>query len=131
MSAEPRPRRRRIGRVLGFLGGGLGLAVVLGVGVFPTGAFLDQRRDMAEATERLSVLREQNDALEQRLEALSTPEEIERLAREQYNLVRPGEEAYSVLPAPLPPLELPTIWPFGPLGGPDAAAEDDPVTPAS
>ena len=42
----------------------------------------------------------------------------ERLAREQYNLVRPGEEAYSVLPAPLPALELPDVWPFGPLSGP-------------
>ena len=37
-----------------------------------------------------------------RIETLTTPEEIERLAREQYNLVHPGEEAYSVLPAPAP-----------------------------
>ena len=121
---QPRARRRRIGRAVGIVGGCVALAVVLGVGVFPTRAFVDQRRDMAEAQERLTVLREQNEALEARMEALSTPEEIERLAREQYNLVRPGEEAYSVLPAPLPPLELPTLWPFGPLAGPDGAVPD-------
>ena len=43
------------------------------------------------------------------------------IAREEYNLVRPGEEAYSVLPAPLPALELPQVWPFGPLSGPPDA----------
>ncbi len=120
MRHEPRSRGRRLGRLVGIVGGGVAFVALLGVGVFPSRAFLDQRGDMAEARERLSVLREQNEALEERLEALSTPEEIERLAREQYNLVRPGEEAYSVLPAPLPPLELPSLWPFGPLAGPDA-----------
>lgn len=31
---------------------------------------------------------------------MHTDAEIERLAREQYNLVRPGEEAYAILPGP-------------------------------
>ena len=61
------------------------------------------------------MLRAQNAAYEERIERLQTVEEIERLAREQYNLVFPGEEAYAVLPAPLPELDLPTVWPFGPL----------------
>ena len=61
------------------------------------------------------MLRAQNDAYEERIERLQTDEEIERLAREQYNLVFPGEEAYAVLPAPLPELDLPAVWPFGPL----------------
>jgi hypothetical protein len=87
--------------------------------VFPTSTYLDQRSDTAEAEERLAVLREQNDAYEEQAERLQTPEEIERLAREQYNLVRPGEEAYAVLPAPLPDLELPSVWPFGPLLPPE------------
>jgi cell division protein FtsB len=30
---------------------------------------------------------------------LHTDAAIERLAREQYNLVKPGEEAYAILPA--------------------------------
>ena len=89
--------------------------LALGLGVFPTRSFLDQRADVSDAERRLAVLREQNEALADQLERLSTPEEVERLAREEYNLVRPGEEAYSVLPAPLPALELPQVWPFGPL----------------
>ena len=59
------------------------------------------------------MLRDQNAAYEERIERLQTAEEIERLGREQYNLVFPGEEAYAVLPAPLPELDLPTLWPFG------------------
>jgi cell division protein FtsB len=93
----------------------------LAVGLFPTQTFLDQRSATAEAQERLSVLRSQNEAFEERLDRLGSDAEIERLAREQYNLVYPGEEAYAVLPAPLPPLELPAVWPFGPLLTPTPA----------
>jgi cell division protein FtsB len=118
----PAPSRgRRVGRTLGLVGGGAGLVLALGLGVFPTRSFLDQRAQVSEAEQRLAVLREQNAALADQLDELSTPEEIERLAREEYNLVRPGEEAYSVLPAPLPALELPQVWPFGPLSGPPDA----------
>jgi hypothetical protein len=48
----------------------------------------------------LQVLGEQNEDLQQRAKRLQTDAEIERLAREQYNLVKPGEEAYAVLPPP-------------------------------
>ena len=122
---ETPPRRRRIGRTIGMVGGGACLVGALALGVFPTRSFLDQRRDVGATEEQLEVLREENAALEERLDALSTPEEIERLAREQYNLVHPGEEAYSVLPAPLPPVDLPSVWPFGPLGGPPDEAPTD------
>ena len=88
------------------------------VGVFPTRSFLDQRPDVGATKERLDVLREQNEALSERIEALSTPEEIERLAREQYNLVHPGEEAYAVLPGAAAAAVAAAVWPFGPLGGP-------------
>jgi cell division protein FtsB len=111
-------RRRRLVRFLGFGVGGAALCAVLAFAVFPTSTFLDQRADTSEAEERLAVLRTQNDAYEARIERLQTVEEIERLAREQYNLVFPGEEAYAVLPAPLPELDLPTVWPFGPLRPP-------------
>lgn len=114
-------RGRRVGRTLGLVGGGTGLVLALALGVFPTRSYLDQRNEVSDAEQRLAVLKEQNAALADQLEQLSTPEEVERLAREEYNFVLPGEEAYSVLPAPLPALELPQVWPFGPLSGdPDA-----------
>lgn len=95
----------------------------LAIGLFPTQTFLQQRAATAEAEERLTVLRAQNESFEDRLDRLATDEEIERLAREQYNLAYPGEEAYAVLPAPLPPVELPQLWPFGPMLHPETAAE--------
>lgn len=114
--ADERPRGlRRAGRALGYAGGGMAVVGALGIGLFPTQTFLDQRAATAEAQERLGVLRAQNEAFEERLDRLATDEEIERLAREQYNLAFPGEEAYAVLPAPLPPVELPELWPFGPM----------------
>ena len=119
----PRPRGRRLARTLGLAGGGVCVLGVLAVFVFPTRTFLDQRAATNDTRHRLEVLREQNETMEQRLTELDDDAEIERLAREQYNLVLPGEEAYAVLPAPLPPLQLPTIWPFGSLQ-PDA-----PTTP--
>lgn len=77
--------------------------VVIGfliVGVFPTRTYLQQRRDLDAAEARLQVLRESNAELAARVEELHSDEAIERLAREQYNLVRPGEEAYAILPGP-------------------------------
>ena len=110
---------RRAGKVLGVLGGSAAVLGVLAFGVFPTQTFLDQRAATSEAEQRLEVLVDQNAAYEERIERLTTAEEVERLAREQHNLVFPGEEAYAVLPAPIPPLELPEIWPFGPLLPPE------------
>ena len=80
--------------------------VVLGilfVAVLPTRTLLQQRRDTKAATAELRELRERNAALEEQARRLSDPREIEQLAREQYGLVRPGEEPYVVLPAPPPP----------------------------
>lgn len=129
-AAEEASRRRgwrRAGRLVGLCGGGVVVLGLLAVAVFPTQTYLDQRRDTHEAEQRLAVLRDQNAAYEKRIAGLEAPAEIERLAREQYNLVFPGEEAYAVLPAPLPPLELPALWPFGPLLPP---SESDATAPS-
>jgi hypothetical protein len=40
----------------------------------------------------------ENAKLDQRRQQLQTDAEIERLAREQYGLVKPGEEAFAILP---------------------------------
>jgi cell division protein FtsB len=78
----------------------IALIGVLFVAVFPTRTWLAQRRERTEALEQLHVLDEQNQVLASRVEALRSDDEIERLAREQYNLVKPGEEAYALLPPP-------------------------------
>ena len=45
----------------------------------------------------------EREAGEPRSTASHTDAEVERIAREQYNLVRPGEEAYAILPGPADP----------------------------
>ena len=81
------------------------LVGILFVAVLPSRTLLQQRRDTRAATAELRDLRERNEALEERARRLRDPREIEQLAREQYGLVRPGEEPYVVLPAPPPPAE--------------------------
>jgi cell division protein FtsB len=71
--------------------------------VFPTRTYLAQRRDIAAASHRLELFTEQNGRLEAEAARLRSDQEIERIARERYNLVRPGEEAYAVVPTPPPP----------------------------
>jgi cell division protein FtsB len=75
---------------------------VLFAGVFPTRTYLTQRSSTTRAEEQLRVLGQQNAELEHKASELQRDSEIERIAREQYNLVKPGEEAYAVLPPPAP-----------------------------
>jgi len=80
----------------------LALAGVLVLAVFPTKAWLDQRHYREQLKTRATELSASNATLQDRADQLQTDAEIERLAR-QYNLVKPGEEAYFVLPRPDPP----------------------------
>jgi cell division protein FtsB len=102
------------------------VVLVLVLGVFPTRTWMQQRAARDRAAEQLDVLAAENAKLETRIQALSTDAEIERLARQWYNLVRPGEEAYAVLPPPPAAVELPSVWPFGPVIEP--APTDDETT---
>ena len=96
-------RRRRVRRAVGPVVASVLVVGVLFLAVFPTRTYLSQRASTQAAREKVAVLQKENAALEQRAAELHDDAEIERLAREQYNLVRPGEEAYAVLPPPAPP----------------------------
>jgi cell division protein FtsB len=77
----------------------LAVVGVLFVAVFPTQALLEQRRERHAMAEQVARMTKRNDALDAQAHKLENDAEIERLAREQYNLVRPGEEAYAILPS--------------------------------
>ena len=79
------------------------LVGILFLFVFPARTYLEQHRRLAATEQRLRVLSQRNSELTARVQRLNTDAEIERLARERYNLVKPGEEAYAILPAPPPP----------------------------
>jgi cell division protein FtsB len=106
----------------------IGLAVLV-FGVFPTRTWLEQRAAASRAEERLRVLNEQNAVLQERIDELSTDEAIEQIARRDHLLVKPGEEAYAILPAPRAAIDLPQIWPFGALVEPPPT-NDTPSDPA-
>ena len=71
------------------------LAVTL-AGIFPFRQILSQERAVSFTEEKLQALEEENARLEADIERLKTPIEIERLARERFGLVRPGEVGFVV-----------------------------------
>ena len=97
----------------------LALVIVMAWAVFPAQAWLDQRQERRELTAQEAALTAENQALQARVDQLRTDEEIERLAR-QYNLVKPGEEAYFLLPQP----GATTVPPPAPV--PEPAPKDSP-----
>ncbi len=83
-------------------------------GIFPFRQMIAQRRAVDLAQEKLAALQAENARLEESIALLDTPEEVERLAREQFGYILPGEVAYVVVgsdepavagPAPAGPLE--------------------------
>ena len=75
----------------------LALVAIMFLFVFPTRSYLAQQRQVGAARKAVAALKLQNDQLQQQEKRLRTRSEIERLAREQFNMVLPGEQAYTVL----------------------------------
>jgi cell division protein FtsB len=92
----------------------LALAAVLFLFVFPTRSYIAQRGDIGAARRDVAVLREQNEKLAREAQRLQSEEEIERLARNQFHMVFPGEDAYMVIPAPEPATTTTTTAPAVP-----------------
>jgi hypothetical protein len=65
---------------------------------FPATSLLSQRSQLSSTQSQLSSLHDQDAALAQEKKNLSDSGEIGRIARQQYQLVTPGQEAYEVLP---------------------------------
>jgi len=98
----------------------LGVVVLVGLAfvfVFPTSSWWEQRQEIRRAEQRVELLRSERENLERERDRLSSDEQIERLARERFNLVKPGETAWAVVPGPETPAEPPPA---------SAAEETDP-----
>ena len=102
---QPRRPRRRPGAELGSLGrsrlillGAVVASAVILFAWFPFSSLLHQRATLSGAAAQLSSLHRQDVALAQEKKNLSDADEIGRIAREQYQLVSPGQQAYEVLP---------------------------------
>jgi cell division protein FtsB len=82
---------------LGFVGAIVASAIVI-FAWFPAGSLLSQRSNLQGTEAEISALHTQDAALAQENKNLSDTGEIGRIAREQYELVTPGQQAYEVLP---------------------------------
>lgn len=91
---SPAPRRRLIWPILGsvvFVG-------VLFVAVFPTQTLLGQHSEADDKQVELDEVEVRNEELQRRVDELKDPTYIELLAREDFGLVKPGEESYVIVP---------------------------------
>ena len=68
--------------------------VAVAAGILPFRQIIAQQESVALANAKLDALRAENMLLEQQIAALKTPAEVERLAREHFGLVKPGEIGY-------------------------------------
>ena len=89
-------------------------AVVAVLGAFPVRAWIDQGRQREDLAARVTAITTENDRLAQKIEQLKDPATVEALARERYQLVRPGEEAYAILPTADPAATAAGAPPAGP-----------------
>lgn len=66
----------------------------------PYQQILESQRQVNAARAQLQALEEENALLQADVDALHTDSEVEKLAREKFGYVRPGERAYVVLDPP-------------------------------
>lgn len=83
------------------------IASILSVGVlllfvFPTRTLLQQDREIAAVHHQIAVLQAEDASLRARAASLTRPSTVERIARQQYGLVKPGQKEYVILPAAAP-----------------------------
>jgi hypothetical protein len=78
--------------------GGVVLSLAILGAWFPANALYHQHATLASTETQLKVLHQQDNALAQEKKNLSNATEIARIAREQYQLVSPGQRAFEVLP---------------------------------
>jgi cell division protein FtsB len=121
LSEEPGLRARAVGTPVVAVLLLVALAGVLTY-VLPFRQIIAQRRAVELSERKRAVLREENVRLEAEAAALQTPTEVERIAREDYGLVRPGEVAYVVVTPRAPAGET--------VGTPAARSEEGRAPPA-
>jgi cell division protein FtsB len=98
VSRAARRRSREARRRRFVLVGGAVLSLAILGAWFPANALYHQHANLASTEAQLRILHQQDAALAQEKKNLSNPTEIARIAREQYQLVSPGQQAFEVLP---------------------------------
>ncbi len=108
------------------------VAVLAALAVLPARTWLAQRQNTTDAEAELREVEAEVAELQAELELLQTDEEVERMAREHFDLVRPGEESYRIVtPDDAEPTDLDRsdVDPIGPGANGDADAGTDAAEP--
>jgi len=85
------------------------LAIVCAIavlGIAPLRGYLGQRAQLADLQRQAATLEHENGQLQHKIDELSDPTYLERLARECLGMVKPGETAFVIVPkhgSPQPP----------------------------
>ena len=66
--------------------------------VFPTGEFLAERKQLQSAQGELQALKRTNQQLQTTVGRYENPTFLDKLAREEFGLVKPGEFSYQIMP---------------------------------
>ena len=72
-------------------------------GILPFRQILAQGRAVELSEDKLEALEAESARLDEAARLLETPDEVERIAREEFGYVREGEIAYVVVTTPSPP----------------------------
>ncbi len=91
--------------------GALAMVAILFVFVFPTRSYLAQRRQVQQEQHKVDVLRQQNDKLQAEAIRLQSRAVQERMAREDFHRVYPGEQVYDIVPGVTTPPTTSTTVP--------------------
>ncbi|MEL7157072.1 MAG: septum formation initiator family protein [Actinomycetota bacterium] len=75
---------------------GLAFGVLAGLAVLPARTWLSQRQDLSEAEAERQQIEAEVAELTTDLEEIQSDAAVERLAREHYDLVYPGDESYRI-----------------------------------
>lgn len=107
---------RRRGLWLAATAGVVALVAALSWG--PLQTYRGQQAETAAAEDELTELDRQIAELDERVRALGEDDTIEQIARDDFNLVPPGQEAFRLLPEGPAPVPVPDAWPFTSLRHP-------------
>lgn len=88
-----RPRLTRRAAVLGAI-----VLMLAATAIVPLRQYLSQRSQIGGLERKIEALIQERSRLEQRVEQLQDPEELERIARECLGMVKPGEIAFVAVP---------------------------------
>lgn len=96
------------------------LVVLLLSGLYPIRQYFSQKNELKKLSAEEAQLQQRISALAELKSRLLTDDEIERIAREELGMVRPGEVAFAIVPgaeagsAPLPAVVPPEERSTGP-----------------